>query len=136
MTFRALLAAALLLLAPAAALADPAAADLARSAAEAVAVLKGERAAADVFDQHFLAEVPPAQLAALAAQLQAQNGAIASAEDVRPDGATSATNINDPVIAEAPVGDPSFPTTTDLRFLVTCEGLDLATKRPESLKLG
>ncbi len=52
------------------------------------------------------------------------------------DGATSATNINDPVIAEAPVGDPSFPTTTDLRFLVTCEGLDLATKRPESLKLG
>jgi beta-lactamase class A len=91
MTFRALLAAALLLLAPAATLADPVAADLARSATEAVAVLKGERAAADVFDEHFLAEVPPAQLAALAAQLQAQNGAIASAEDVRPDGATSAT---------------------------------------------
>jgi beta-lactamase class A len=93
MTIRAFLAAALLLLLlPCAAFAEPAASDrLARRAADAVEVLKGARPAAEVFDDRFLAEVPPEQLAALARQLQAQNGAIVATEDVQAEGTSAAS---------------------------------------------
>jgi hypothetical protein len=64
---------------------------LAQRAKDAVEVLQGKRKADEVFNQHFLADVPPDRLAALVKQLKAQNGKIVKAEDIRAEGRSAAT---------------------------------------------
>lgn len=59
--------------------------------AEVVAVMQGQRDPAKTFNDRFLAEVPPAKLRALAAQMTAQAGAITGYEDVRRERAGAAT---------------------------------------------
>jgi len=86
------LVAALLLLLPAMAWASPKEdAVIEQRAHEAVEVLQGKREPASVFNAHFLAAVPPAQIVALGKQVQAESGAIAAVEDIRATGARSAT---------------------------------------------
>ena len=60
-------------------------------ARDAVEVLQGKRKATDVFNQHFLADVPPDRLAALTRQLMAQNGKVLKAEDIRVESKSAAT---------------------------------------------
>lgn len=60
-------------------------------AGEVVAVLKGERPAADVFDTAFLAAVPPDKLREIAAQMVAQGGPLQGYEGFAADGAGAAT---------------------------------------------
>ena len=77
--------AALLLAAPAALLAQPGGnepAVLRMRAADAVAVMQRLRPASDVFSGRFLAEVPPARLAGIIAQIEAQHGKLLRAENL------------------------------------------------------
>ena len=61
------------------------------SATAVVAVLRGEKPAAEVFAPSFLAAVPEAQLQALTQQLSAQFGALQGLESVTPSGPSAAT---------------------------------------------
>lgn len=90
---RRLIVALLLLLAPLAAHAQADDAMLAQRAQDIVAVLRGERPATEVFTAEFNAAVPPAQLAALAAQIIAQYGPLTGVEDVRAEGPRGGANL-------------------------------------------
>jgi beta-lactamase class A len=64
---------------------------VARRAHEALGVLQGRRTAAGTFDETFLANVPAAELTALARRLQAENGKLLAVEDIRPTGPNTAS---------------------------------------------
>lgn len=63
----------------------------AQRAAEIVAVLQGQREAAESFAERFLSEVPPAKLAALVRQLQAEHGKLLGAEAIEAENTLTAT---------------------------------------------
>src|SRR5262245_35502920 len=91
---RALIAATMLIVAmvvlPTRALAEAEPEILAARASDAVAALQDRRPAEDVFTDEFLKAVPPAQIARLAAELQAANGKIMGFDELKPIAPTAA----------------------------------------------